>query len=296
MLVPLIKAARPHQWLKNVFFVGAPLIFARRLDDLNALVRTALAVAAFCCLASTVYLLNDIVDVEKDRAHPTKRRRPVASGALPVPVARVAAVASVLAGLGISFSLGVQPLLISAGYIALNLGYSFGLKRIAFVDVGIISIGFLLRVLQGATAIPVTPSGWLLICTTLLAAFLGFGKRAHELAISGSRGTATRDALGGYNATVLRWLMRVLSLATAAAYAAYTLSAHAVAFFGTRGLILTLPFVLFGLVRFLTIVARVSDAESPTDAMLKDRVLMANLALYAVAAVGIIYFRDGLGS
>lgn len=289
MLLPLLRAARPHQWLKNVFFVGAPLVFARRLDDTGALLRNALGIVAFCALSSSVYLLNDLLDVEKDRIHPTKRMRPIAAGTLSVPAAKAAAVASAGMALALGFILGGEFAVVSLAYLALNLAYSFGLKHFAFLDVACISTGFLLRVLGGAAAVPVPASGWLLSCTMLLAALLGFGKRAHELRVAGARGTSQRAALGSYNATVLRALLVLLAVLTTALFAAYTQSAHAQSLFGTRLLVLTVPNVAFGIVRFLWITNGRTDAESPTDSMLRDRWMMGNLLLYVVLSVAIIY-------
>jgi decaprenyl-phosphate phosphoribosyltransferase len=288
MVLALLKAARPHQWVKNLF-VAAPLVFARRMGDPDAVGRTLVALACFCLLSSAVYLLNDVADVEKDRSHPLKRFRPVASGALPSGVAQAAAVLAAVSSLTISFLLHWQFAAVGAAYLGLNLAYSFGLKRIAFLDVACIALGFLLRVLGGAFAIPVLPSPWLLACTILLAALLGFGKRAHELRVAGNRGGAQRDVLVAYRPGVLRALLVVLASLTTVTYAAYTQSEHALEFFGTRGLLLTVPFVAFGILRFLWITGRKADAESPTDSMLRDRAFMANLFLYAAATVVIIY-------
>lgn len=290
MAVPLLKASRPHQWVKNLF-VAAPLVFARRIDDLGAIGHTLLAVTSFCLLSSAVYLLNDIIDVNKDRAHPVKRFRPIASGALGIKTARTAAGVFALTALAIGAALGPLFLLVAASYLALNVAYSLVLKRVAFVDVGCISLGFLLRVLGGAAAIPVLPSGWLLACTLLLASFLGFGKRAHELRVAGTEKASQRDVLEKYGPQALRRLLIVLAVLTLGTYAAYTQSAHALTFFGTRNLAFTVPFVAFGIFRFLWITTRKSDAESPTDSMLRDRAFMANLAAYAVAIVVIIYLQ-----
>jgi 4-hydroxybenzoate polyprenyltransferase len=289
MVFPLLKAARPHQWVKNLF-VAAPLVFARRMYDPDAVVRTLLAVGCFCLLSSAVYLVNDIMDVEKDRAHPLKRFRPIASGAVSMGTAKVAAAMAALGSLAVGAWLSVAFAVVGAGYLLQNFAYSFGLKRVAFVDVGFISLGFLLRVLGGAYAIPVPPSGWLLVCTLLLAALLGFGKRAHELRVAGERGGQQRDVLEAYNLPVLKGLLYVLAGLTVITYAAYTQSPHALAFFGTRSLVLTLPCVAFGIYRFLRIAGGKSDAESPTESMMKDRPFLLNLLLYAIAIVFIIYY------
>jgi len=288
MVAAILKSARPHQWVKNLF-VAAPLVFARRIDDVTALLHTSVAVVGFCFLSSAVYLLNDLVDVEKDRAHPLKRLRPIPSGALSVRAAQVAALSLSLGGLLLILLLGPLPAGIAAAYLVQNLAYSFRLKHVPFVDVASIAAGFLLRVLAGAAAIPVAPSFWLLVCTLLLASFLGFGKRAHELRISGTRGGDLRKVLDRYNPNVLRVLIHVLALLTILAYAAYTQSHHAQEFFGTRRLILTVPFVVFGVYRFIWLLRGKVDAESPTDSMLSDAPFMINLLGYAVAIVAIIY-------
>jgi decaprenyl-phosphate phosphoribosyltransferase len=289
MVLPLLRAARPHQWVKNSF-VAAPLVFAQRMDDVTAVTRTVIAIACFCLLSSAVYLLNDLVDVEKDRAHPVKRSRPIAAGTLSVGAARAAAIIAALTGLGVGGWLSPMLAAVGAGYLGLNVAYSFWLKKIAFVDVACIALGFLLRVLGGAYAIPVAPSWWLLSCTVLLAAFLGFGKRAHELRVAGQRSTVQRAVLGSYHPGVLRALLIGLAVATTVVYAAYTLSPHAVASFGTRGLVLTVPFVGFGVFRFIRITGGKSDAESPTDSMLRDGLFLFNILAYALSIVLVIYY------
>jgi 4-hydroxybenzoate polyprenyltransferase len=288
MVAAILKSARPHQWVKNIF-VAAPLVFARRIDDVTALLHTSVAVAGFCLISSSVYLLNDLVDVEKDRAHPLKRLRPLASGALSVRSAKIAALVLAVGGLLLTLSLGVLPAAIAGAYMVVNLAYSLRLKHVPFVDVASIAAGFLLRVLAGAAAIPVEPSVWLLTCTLLLASFLGFGKRTHELRTSGGRGGDQRKVLDRYNPNVLRFLVNFLAILTILAYAGYTQSYHAQTFFGTRRLILTVPFVAFGVYRFTWLTHGKTDSESPTDSMLSDAPFMINLFGYAVAIVAIIY-------
>jgi 4-hydroxybenzoate polyprenyltransferase len=289
MVVALLKTCRPHQWIKNLF-VAAPLVFSLRIDDRAAAVRTIIAVGCFCLLSSAVYLVNDIVDVERDRVHPLKRLRPIASGALPVGVARTAAAVFAVIALVAGALLGPLLAVVGASYLLLNIAYSLWLKRIPFVDVACIAFGFLLRVLGGAFAIPVPPSGWLLACTLLLASLLGFGKRAHELRISSSDKRRTqRVVLERYSPAVLRGLLVSLSILTTGTYAAYTQSQHAQVFFGTRRLAFTIPFVAFGVLRFLWITGRKLDAESPTDSMLRDKPFLLNLLLYAVTIVLVIY-------
>jgi 4-hydroxybenzoate polyprenyltransferase len=288
MLRSILKAVRPHQWVKNLF-VAAPIVFAKRIGDTQSDLRAAAAFAAFCLLSSAVYLVNDLVDIEKDRAHPIKRSRPIASGALKPEVARALAGLFAVAALGAGLALGWAFALTAAGYLALNAVYTFWLKRVAFVDVACISIGFLLRVLAGAFAVGVPPSRWLLVCTLLLSSLLGFGKRAHELRIGGEDRHRHREVLGDYHPGVLRVLLAALGVATTAAYLIYTRTQHTTDLFGGGHLVFTVPFVAFGIYRFIRIVSRTDRADSPTDSMLHDPAFVVNLILYAATVVAIIY-------
>ncbi|HVZ74767.1 MAG TPA: decaprenyl-phosphate phosphoribosyltransferase [Polyangia bacterium] len=290
MIAPALKSMRPHQWVKNLF-VAAPLVFARLVGDAHAAARTAAAFGIFCLLSSTVYLVNDLVDLEKDRAHPVKCKRPLASGALSVRAGRGLAVGLGLTALGGALLLGPGIYVAAAGvaYLLLNLAYSFSFKKIAFVDVGCISAGFLLRVLGGAVAIPVEPSHWVLACTLLLSALLGFGKRAHELRVAGETGKAQRDVLGRYDLATLQRLMDILGVLTTVMYLLYTRSPHARSMFHSIALMWTVPFVAFGVFRFIWIASRKSDAESPTDSMLRDPAFMINLALYGITVLVLLY-------
>ncbi|HEX3759364.1 MAG TPA: UbiA prenyltransferase family protein, partial [Kofleriaceae bacterium] len=223
-VVALIRSLRPRQWIKNAF-VAAPLVFAQKLEDPAYVARAALAVLAFCALSGAVYAFNDVLDLEADRLHPTKRHRPVAAGRLS-PRAALAWSALLAAGaLAGCFALGWKPGALAAAYLVQNAAYTLRLKQVAFVDVALITSGFLLRVLAGSAAIAVPSSRWLLVCTALLALFLGLGKRAHELAWAkrSGGGHRTRAALAGYRLDVLRVTMLVLGLATCAVFTAYTL-------------------------------------------------------------------------
>jgi 4-hydroxybenzoate polyprenyltransferase len=286
-LPALFKTLRPHQWVKNLF-VAAPLLFAQRLFHPASVVRAAAAVAAFCMLSGAVYVFNDVLDIDKDRAHPRKRFRPIPSGQLPIRFALGGAVVLMTAALAISLFLGPWVLLASAGYGGLNLIYSIRLKHTAFLDVLSISCGFLLRVLAGSFAILVEPSGWLLACTGLLACFLGFGKRAHELATAGEAATAQRRVLGQYRLSHLRAALYILAVATIVTYALYTMAART-AMLVAPHLAWTTPFCFLGIGRFLVLVGRSPKAESPTDAMLHDWPFLVNLGLWAVAVTAIIY-------
>jgi 4-hydroxybenzoate polyprenyltransferase len=290
MLTAILKSMRPHQWVKNLFVVP-PLVFARQTGNLHAIFHTGAAFISFCLLSSAVYQLNDLVDIEKDRAHPLKRRRPIASGALPVPAARALAGSLSVAALLIAGHLGWPFLAVAVGYLALNIGYSFRLKKIPFIDVGCICLGFLLRVFGGAVALPVRPSRWLLLTTLVLSALLGFGKRAHELQRGGGSGHERRDVLGSYDPKILSVLVTFFGFATVAVYLAYTRTAYASDMFGAGRLTLTVPFVAFAIYRFVRIVQRHTD-ESPTDAMLHDIPFVANLVVYGLTVLGIVYLAQ----
>jgi 4-hydroxybenzoate polyprenyltransferase len=288
-LFALLRTLRPHQWVKNVFVLAA-LVFSKHLTDSAYAVRALLAFAVFCALSGAVYAFNDVRDVEADRAHPTKKHRPIAAGKLSERAALiwagVLAVGALAGGFVLDWRLGI----VAAAYLAQNVAYSVKLKHVAFLDVGLIASGFVLRVLGGAYAIDVPASEWILLCTALLATFLGFGKRAHELAWaerSGKQGT-TRAALAGYKLPQLRIAMYLLAVITCAAYAAYTLYG-APGVFGTDRLIFSTPFVALGIVRFLSLALWRPRDDSPTEAMLRDPISLLDFVAATAAVLYIIY-------
>ena len=286
MFVGLLRAMRPHQWVKNLF-VLAPLVFAKELFELPYALRSAAGFALFCLASSAVYLLNDIMDVEADRAHPIKRNRPIASGRVPIHVARNAAGAMAAIGIGGGLFLSYAFAATVGSYMLLNVAYSLRLKRIAYVDVLCIALGFELRVLAGAFAALVEASLYLVVVTFLLAMFLGLGKRMHELAQADAE--KQRKVLASYDARTLTVLLYVTALATVGTYAIYTLDPHTAAAFGTDYLVITTLMPLFGVLRFLHLVRRKHSAESPTEDMLRDKPFLANLMLWVVAVIVVIY-------
>jgi decaprenyl-phosphate phosphoribosyltransferase len=290
MFVALLQSLRPHQWVKN-FFVVAPLLFSKNLADPKLLVLSGIAFVLFSLLSGSVYLVNDIFDIEKDKLHPRKRYRPIPSGRLPMMAARSAAALLIVISLGASLALDLSFFAAAASYLIINLAYSLALKHIPLVDVFSIASGFLLRVLAGSYAIKVFPSFWLLVCTFVLACFLGFGKRAHELAaaVDLDKAKEQRPVLGKYRLSHLIVILWILAAATCGVYVLYTLSPHTQSFFGTDRLLYTSPFAAIGVIRFLWLVSRHAD-ESPTDAMLRDVLFMVNLCGWAVSVVLIIYF------
>jgi 4-hydroxybenzoate polyprenyltransferase len=291
VVLALLRTLRPHQWVKNGF-VLAPLVFSRHLLDAAYATRAGLAFLAFCLVSGAVYAFNDVRDVDADRAHPIKKHRPIASGALPERIALVASGVLAAAGLALAYALDWRAGIATTVYLGQNLAYSLSLKHVAFVDVTLIASGFLLRVLAGAYAIRVPASPWLLICTALLALFLALGKRAHELAAATRDGRAvgeTRAALAGYRLPMVRATMLVLAVLTSVAYVSYTLSPATVAFFGTSELVWSAPLPALGIARFLQLALWRPRADSPTEAMLRDPLFLAIVGVWAAVVILIVY-------
>lgn len=286
----LIKTLRPQQWVKNLFVLAA-LVFGRHLADLDFVLRALVAFVAFCGLSGAVYIFNDVRDVDADREHPTKRHRPIAAGELPPRTALIWAVVLAGGALVTAGVLGPCVLLFAGLYLVQNVAYSLKLKQVAFIDVGLIASGFLLRVLAGGAAIAVPVSGWLLACTVLIALFLGFGKRAHELAWAERNGktTATRAALAGYKLPHLRLAIYALGAISAVAFLVYTLQPHTIEYFGTRHLVWSSPFVALGILRFMSLALWKPADESPTETMLRDPLFLANLAAACATILVAIY-------
>ena len=280
---------RPHQWVKNSF-VLAPLVFAQELTNATSLGRASAATILFCAVSGAVYLMNDILDVEKDRAHPTKRNRPIASGQLPVAAAKTASGALVVGALVLGTVLSWKFTAAAAAYFVINLAYSLKLKHVAYLDVLTIAFGFLLRIVAGALAIDVPVSVWLFACTFTLALYLAMGKRRHEL-LSAAQGNAVkqRAVLGSYDLPGLTMAMLGTALATTAAYTAYAVEDHSETF-GTDLIPLTIPFCVVGLTRFFRLTTDSENLASPTEKIVKDPPFLANLAAWGALMVYLIYF------
>jgi 4-hydroxybenzoate polyprenyltransferase len=284
----LVITLRPHQWVKNVF-VLAPVVFAKEIFDSTLLGRAAGAFIVFCVLASAVYTLNDLVDAEADRAHPVKRYRPIAAGRVSESAAKLLLAALLFFGLGGALMIGPAFLTVVGTYLILNLAYSFKLKKIAYLDVTIIATGFVLRVVAGGIATQIQVSSYLLACTALLALFLGFGKRRHELAVAQSRAAKQRASLEAYSARGLDLALGLTAVFTIGCYVAYTLDARAKRFFQSDKLWLTAAFVVLGVSRFLYLVRHRPKAESPTQEMLRDGMFVAILLVWVGVVLGIVY-------
>jgi 4-hydroxybenzoate polyprenyltransferase len=284
----LLISLRPGQWTKNLL-VFAGLLFAKRLFDASAVADAMAAFAIFCALSGAVYLVNDILDRDIDRRHPIKARRPIASGALPVPAAASTAALLVGAGLAGAFLITSKFGWVALGYLALQVLYSARLKHIVILDVLTIAIGFVLRAVGGAFAIDVEISQWLLVCTILLALFIALAKRRHELVLLADGATGHRPILGEYSAYLLDQMISVVTASTLVAYIFYTISPETQEKFGTALLELTIPYPIYGIFRYLYLVHRREGGGSPAELLLTDRPLLACVALWAASVAFIIY-------
>ncbi|MDX9758771.1 MAG: decaprenyl-phosphate phosphoribosyltransferase [Bacteroidota bacterium] len=290
LLPLLIRTMRIRQWTKNVF-VLSPLLFSRHLFDTTSLLRSIEAFFLFSLVASAVYVLNDIVDAEVDRSHPVKRHRPIASGALPVPVAVFAVAVIMLLAIGVAVYVHPGFAAILAAYFGLNFVYSHFLKRMVIIDVMTIAASFVLRIVAGAVVIDVPISEWLLICTSLLALFLGFSKRRHEITVLVEDAHVHRPVLLEYSTYFLDQMISLVTASTLICYILYTVDAETVSKFGSKALLYTTPFVLYGLFRYYYLVHQKQTGGDPTSEFLADAPLLVNVFLWAASVILILYFR-----
>ena len=288
VLLGIARTMRPKQWTKNLV-VFAALIFSRHVDDPGSAGSAALAFVIFCLLSSTVYLFNDVFDLANDRAHPVKRRRPIAAGEVPPQVAVAAGGLLGLGSLVAAWLLAPGLAVIGIVYLGSNLLYSAWLKKVVIVDVMVISMGFVLRAVAGGLAIGVEVSAWLILCTILLSLFLALCKRRQELALIESA-TEHRGILKEYSIEYLDQMITIVTAATVVAYSSYTLSHDVQERVGTGNLYLTVPFVIYGIFRYLYLVHRRDMGGNPTEALLSDPPLLVSILLWGIAAVAILYF------
>lgn len=282
------RSLRVGQWTKNLVIFAA-LLFSRNALDPALLARTAAACLIFCLLSGAVYLLNDLTDLAHDRRHPLKRRRPLASGALRPSVARIALLLLAAVALAAAWALDPGFFLVCALYLALQAAYSFLLKHIVILDVFVIAAGFVLRVLAGGFVINVPLSSWLIVCTMLLSLFLALCKRRHEIVLIGSDADTHRRVLAEYTPYLLDQMIAVVTASTVMAYALYTISADTVQKFGTRALVFTIPFVLYGILRYLYLVHQKGRGGRPENILLTDTALLLDILLWIATAALILY-------
>jgi 4-hydroxybenzoate polyprenyltransferase len=284
----LLVSLRPQQWTKNLV-VFAALLFGLQLWNAHAVVQATEAFLVFCALSGTVYLVNDVADRESDRRHPLKRHRPIASGALS-PRAAVAS-ACLIGGTALVAAFGIGPMfgVVAASYLALLGLYSGPIKHAVILDVLTIALGFVLRAVGGAVAIGVPISHWLLVCTILLALFIALSKRRHELVLLADDAVSHRRILQEYSPYLLDQMIAVVTASTLMAYALYTVSPETIEKFGSDRLLLTFPFPIYGIFRYLYLVHQKQGGGSPAEMLLTDRPLLLCVALWAVSVVAILY-------
>jgi 4-hydroxybenzoate polyprenyltransferase len=271
-------AMRPRQWPKNLL-VFAGIVFAAQLGDPVRWAEALAAFAAYCAVSSAAYLLNDVRDVEQDRLHPVKRQRPIARGELTARAALTLAAVLATVALAIAGWLGPVSVAFLLGFAALQVGYSFGLKHVVLVDVFVIAGLFVIRAAAGAAAVDVRISPWLLLCTVLLALFLALAKRRGELVLVGARETPGRPVLEGYSLDLVDQLVSVVAASTVIAYSLYTFTAR-----DSKALMVTIPFVIFGIFRYLLLVHRDDLGEEPEQVLLTDVPILVDIALWIVTA------------
>lgn len=283
---PLVVSMRPRQWAKNlIVYVG--LIFALKLTELPLLLRATWAFVAFCALSSAIYLLNDVLDRERDRQHPLKRLRPIAMGKLAPQAALGAALALAVGGLLLAWALGGGFLALALAYVAVMLAYNFWLKSVVLLDVFAIAAGFVVRAAAGAVAVAVPISPWLYVCTTLGALFIGFGKRRHELTLLANDAEGHRTVLREYTPGFLDELIAVVSASAVVAYSLYTFSAENLP--RNHAMMLTIPFLLYGTFRYLYLIHLRNAGGHPEEVLLRDRPLLINIVLWLLVAIAILY-------
>ncbi len=279
-----LKLLRPHQWVKSGFvFVG--LLFGHRWNDPALLENVVLAALAFALAASAVYVMNDLADRGRDREHPEKRHRPLASGSVGVTQALLLAGACLVSALMLAQTVSTTVLLIIVLYALLNVGYSMGLKHVVLLDVFIISAGFMLRLLAGTLGVGIAPSHWLLLCGLGLTLFLGFAKRRAELNAMAGEGGSHREVLDDYDPVLLDKLIGICAASAIISYSLYTVSPETVAMHGTTSLILTVPFVIYGIFRYLFLLHRRGGGGDPAIALLKDAHLLGAFACWFVTVI-----------
>lgn len=287
MIKALLQTMRLKQWSKNIFIFGA-LVFDKKLFVLDHFFRTLAAFVMFCLLSSVVYIINDVGDIEKDRQHPAKRNRPLASGRLKPSVAMGAAAGILVVLLPLTFALDVGFGLIALAYLVNNVLYTFWLKDVVIIDVLSVAGGFVLRVGAGVAVIPTERfSPWIYVCMTLLALFLGFGKRRHELALLTADANNHRRVLDDYSLPFLDEMMGVVTASTVMAYAIYTFSAEGLP--SNHSMMLTVPFVLYAIFRYLYLIHVRGEGGAPEEILLSDRPFLLDVTLWGMLVVILLY-------
>lgn len=286
----LLQLLRVRQWTKNlILFAG--VLFAQEFTDLDQLLRAAVGFAVFCLISSAAYVINDLADLEQDRAHPQKRHRPLASGRFSAPAARVLALALLIMGFVPAFVLRLEFWLLAGVYVILNILYSWRLKAVVLLDVLIIALGFVLRAVAGVEALSPVPeiSPWLLVCTFFLALFLAVAKRRHERTLLMEGAHSHRKTLAEYPPALLDQFIAIVTAATILGYTIYTVSPQTVLKLGTHRLVYTVPFVVYGVFRYLYLVFQKGEGGAPSESLISDGPLLVNILAWVGMVLVILY-------
>ena len=285
----VLQLLRPSQWSKNALLFGA-LLFSKHLFDAPEVLRVLAGFASFCLIASTAYVMNDLRDIERDRRHPQKRHRPLPSGRVSPGLALAIGVCVGVAGLGLAAALGMRFFGLVAFYLVWQVAYTFSMKEVVILDVMALAAGFVIRAVAGGVVIDVPISPWLVICTFLLALFMGFAKRRHEVILLDAGAADHRRSLREYSPYFLDQMIAVVTASTVVAYAIYTVSPEVQEKLGTQYLYVTIPFVLFGIFRYLYLVHQKEEGGNPTQIMMTDVPLIIDVVLWAVTAACVLYW------
>ena len=286
-MLDLLRLMRPHQWVKNAFvFTG--LLFGHAWNDANLVISAVTTFAAFCLLSSAIYTINDIVDVEQDKQHPKKRNRPLAAGLVSIPVALLLAALLCVFGLGLAYSVSPTVLLILLGYALMNIAYSLRLKHVVILDVFIIATGFMLRILAGTLGIGIPPSQWLLLCGLMVTLFLGFSKRRAEIIALTEDKAAHRRVLEHYSPVLLDKMIGITAAGLIMSYSLYTMNADTIHIHGTANLIYTVPFVMYGVFRYIYLLHHQSRGGDPSHDLVRDPHLFIVVGAWLVATILLI--------
>lgn len=286
----LLRTMRPKQWTKNLLFVFPGIIFDGKLFEVEPLFRVFLSFILLSMISGSVYIINDLADIESDRRHPRKKNRPIPSGQLPIPMARIAAVIIPLIALAAALLLSRPLAFILLAYLIMQIMYSLWLKHIVIIDVMTVTAGFVMRVAAGVVVVPVDRfSPWLYACAGLLALFLIIGKRRQELVTLGDKAVDVRPIFKDYNLPLIDEMLRVVTTSTLITYILYTVEAPSPLLADTNTALLTVPFVMYGLFRYLYLIHVQGEGSAPDEVLLQDRPLQIALALFAITFIGILY-------
>ena len=288
VLKEIFLTLRPRQWVKNVVIFAA-LIFSQNLLYFPLILRASVAFVIFCLLSGAVYIFNDLMDLEQDRLHPVKRNRPIASGRITPQTASLSLLVLVAVAVGAAYRLGTPFLIAALSYLALFIFYTLKLKHVVILDLLAIAAGFVIRAVAGAVVISVDISHWLLLCTILLALFLGLAKRRHELILLADQASEHRKILAEYSPQLLDQMISVVTSSTVVTYALYTMSSETTEKFGTDNLVFTVPFVLYGIFRYLYLVHQKQEGGSPERLLFSDKYLLINVVAWVITVWLIIY-------